>query len=157
MIENGGNQTTKKCKNMRRQPPSSSPNSSKPQQQSTSANVQQQSNNIVPNVAVSETSRQHPFFLQGKDEPILSESLPPKVRGQCLGEIFLCLHCIKWITNNNNNNFAIHPIWWGSDDRSVSLIPPSNESNSKEDKSKISVRYPVKTTEDIFRIYLSSM
>lgn len=110
------------------------------------------------NVASSDvnTTRNHPFFMQGKDEPLLSESLPPLVRGQCLGEVFLCVHSIKWVSQKYQN-YSIHPVWWGSEDRTISLHPPEFEENSHKDElCKIAVRYPVKTPEDVFRMYLSS-
>ncbi|KAG2392992.1 hypothetical protein C9374_009569 [Naegleria lovaniensis] len=112
----------------------------------------------VSNVASSDVNitRNHPFFVQGKDEPLLAESLPPLVRGQCLGEVFLCIHAIKWVTNTYQN-YSIHPVWWGSEDRTISLYPPVfEETPHKDELCKIAVRYPVKTPEDVFRMYLSN-
>ena len=137
--------------------------SAKPKTTSPS-NHQTQQHTIVPNVAVSEGKKQsHPFFLQGKDDPLLAESLPPKVRGACLGEIFLCVHAIMWTPSDSTNKSSIqvHPIWWGSDDRSISLSPSTiedqdGENNFREERSKVAVRYPVKSPEEVFRAYLSS-
>ncbi|KAL9651663.1 hypothetical protein ABK040_001608 [Willaertia magna] len=107
-------------------------------------------NNTVHN----NVKNDNPYFNVDKFQPLLGESLPPKVQGLTLGEVYICVHCISWETDYRNIHFLIHPLWWGSDERFVELIPPTTEEEIVKEKSRISVVYPIKRPEEIFIKYL---
>lgn len=94
------------------------------------------------------------------EQPLLGNSIPPKVVDQIIGEVLLQIHCIEWIGEYNRlfsqNICLVSARWWGENAGSPCLFPP-NKSNNDQFLAQSKIRFPITCPEEKLANYFESM